>query len=265
MDSCKTKENNRKIKLASILERSYSPLKNSLRLSNQLKDINNILTDDESNYTADTNIYSQYSKLITDYSYGERIIKPLLVDKFINEYDGLAFEVVCNTSRIDLITFNQNLSIGFEIKSRFDSLGKLNKQIEDYQKIFNHLYVVLDENHYSKIINHVNDNVGLILFCKSKTKNPLETLRKPKLNEPEIIARLNFMTKLERVKFFNESCFNSIIQQFKKSDIDKVFHQILCHRYQEKSNFLISVRDRIQKIDYQYFFKNNIDPSIIYR
>lgn len=69
----------------------------------------------------------------------------------------------------DLVAVYNNFTIGFEIKSEKDSLLHLNKQILDYMKVFNMVYIVIAEKFYKKEeIKKLHPSVGIIVISSAK-------------------------------------------------------------------------------------------------
>jgi len=76
-------------------------------------------------------------------------------------------ELKIGSSKADLVMLNGVIRI-FEIKTELDGFSKLSKQISDYQKFADEVYVVTDEKYAQKIkIEYANTNVGIIVFNKN--------------------------------------------------------------------------------------------------
>ena len=55
-----------------------------------------------------------------------------------------------------------------------------------------------------------------------------------------------------------------ITKKHSSIEINQIFKKILKKRYSTRWEFLKSHHQDIYEIDYQWFFKNQIDPQIIY-
>ena len=76
-------------------------------------------------------------------------------------------ELKIGSSKADLVLFNGVIRI-FEIKTELDGLGKLSKQISDYQKFADEVYVVTDEKYAQKLkIEYANTSIGIIVLNKN--------------------------------------------------------------------------------------------------
>ncbi|WP_343684561.1 sce7726 family protein [Asticcacaulis sp.] len=97
----------------------------------------------------------------------ETSIKSLLLQKFraakrLNTKSIIASEWVLGRTgnRADLAIWNGKL-IGVEIKSKFDSLERLENQIQNYKKCFDEVVVVLAEKHLEHGISLIGEGVEL--------------------------------------------------------------------------------------------------------
>lgn len=81
--------------------------------------------------------------------------------KIINELG------VCQgTVKIDVAIINGSL-IGYEIKSEQDNLLRLPTQIENYNKVFDYLNIVINEKHLDQVIDLIPAYWGIIQIKKS--------------------------------------------------------------------------------------------------
>ncbi|VAW38521.1 hypothetical protein MNBD_DELTA02-1110 [hydrothermal vent metagenome] len=67
-------------------------------------------------------------------------------------------------ARIDIAVINSYLH-GYEIKSARDTLGRLSSQIESYNKIFDHITLVVSTSHLEKSLKQIPDWWGV---CEAK-------------------------------------------------------------------------------------------------
>lgn len=83
-------------------------------------------------------------------------------------------ELKIGTSKADLVLLNGSVRV-YEIKTELDSLGKLAKQVDDYQKFADKIYVVSDEKFIEKLkAEYLNSNIGIILL---DSDNKLVTIK----------------------------------------------------------------------------------------
>ncbi len=93
-------------------------------------------------------------------------IKAMLVDFIIKNYkEGIiASEVPVEEKQsiVDMMFIGDNELIGFEIKSDYDTITRLGRQIQNYYGAFNQLYIVCGKEFYKKI-GCQKMGVGLII------------------------------------------------------------------------------------------------------
>lgn len=74
-------------------------------------------------------------------------------------------ELNVSNSRLDLLLFVNGMIIGYEIKSCYDTHKNLNKQILDYNKICDYVYVISNhkcDNNKIGVLNYDNKTLKLI-------------------------------------------------------------------------------------------------------
>jgi len=206
-------------------------------------------------------------KTINDVIYnnykGEVTIKALLVQFFKNKNVTASFEIKVNSSRIDFLTINGETK-SYEIKSELDNLSKLVKQTEDYTKVFEYNYIVIDEKHYTKAKEILPDGYGIIILRNRK----LDTVREAKKNDMLCMEmQLNLFTQRELKMHFKNQTGNKIkiIKECTGKEINNELKSMLKKRYEINWSFLKNNLNNIFAIDYQYFFYHNIEPNIIYQ
>lgn len=72
--------------------------------------------------------------------------------------------------RADLIMINNQNLLGFEIKSELDTLKNLKAQIEDYKKIFDFIYIVIDKKFKNaKELKELPKQIGILIYNQEIT------------------------------------------------------------------------------------------------
>jgi hypothetical protein len=173
-----------------------------------------------------------------------------------------AFEIRVNNSRVDFLTINGDTK-SFEIKSELDNLQKLTKQISDYEKVFDYNYVVIDEKHYSKAVKLIPRRYGIFVLHG----NILTEDRPAELNSRlDPLMQLKLFTKKELSQTFKVPgvTIEELYGNYEVDEINDAFKKMLKNRYVKRWKFLVDNKKTIHAIDYQFFFKHNIQPSIIY-
>ncbi|MBS4028503.1 MAG: sce7726 family protein [Ignavibacteriales bacterium] len=241
------------------LARSYNILSSQVQLKNLLSSV--LLINDINKFTK-YELHNLFNEIIYKYYNGETTVKALLVKYFIRERVVAAFEIKSNKSRIDFLRINGS-TMSYEIKSELDTLLKLKKQVNDYQKLFDYNYVVIDEKHLTNAREIIPSQYGIISVCNGKLS---EILKAKKNIFICASSQLNLFTKKELEYFFEGmNCDkNKILKKYSPLKLNEIFRAMLKDRYEKKWGFLLEHRREILPIDYQFFFNNNILPSIIY-
>lgn len=187
----------------------------------------------------------------------EYIYKNNLTVDIIKNYalkDSLIInELKVGASKADLVLLNGTVRI-YEIKTELDDLSKLSKQLADYQKFADKVYVVTDEKYSKKLLNeYIHTSIGLIAF---DAKNKLNVLKDAKSNSSlfnfetifkilrkreylDLVA-INFgsIPEIPNTKIFKE-CY-SLLSQLDKSDFQKQVLNILKERRLQQPGLLKS-------------------------
>ena len=107
------------------------------------------------------------AKIRKHYAYSETLV--------VNEFR-------VGNSIVDLALFNGE-SRAYEIKTSYDSPRRLKGQMNDYKRVFDRCYIVVEQDEVQDWIGH-DDNMGIIAFCHGpRGKISLKEIRPAKLNE----------------------------------------------------------------------------------
>jgi hypothetical protein len=71
-------------------------------------------------------------------------------------------EMRVGQNRVDLVAVN-GTTTAYEVKSRFDSLARLNAQVSSYLSVFERVYVVCDPKKIERIAHVVDPTVGIMV------------------------------------------------------------------------------------------------------
>lgn len=252
----------------------YNPLKQTRELYSNL--INTF-----SEYSLDTsNIKIENTrKLLNDtilkYYPNEISIKSNFINKVLLKSNNhtTIFELNSGTSRVDLCKIN-GISIAYEIKTDLDNFNRLDKQLNDYLKLFEKVYVICSKKNIENIIKLIPNQCGIYSYYITKSGRYIFKKEKEAVFSPYIDSKsqLSLFTKTEFNKFFDnkdltdrEAIINNILVNYNYDFINKAFKENFKEKYKKNWNFLLSNYSNILEIDYQWFFKNNVDPNLIYK
>ena len=224
----------------------------------------------------ENNIHAIYNKIILTYYPNEICIKSNFIKQVLmsDKKQVTIFELPVGTSRADLCKINGK-SIAYEIKTDLDNLTRLTKQLTDYNAIFDEVYVICSETNLSKITELLPDTCGIYTYIQNRHgKYMFQLFRNPTENQKlNSLKQLNLLRKSELLSYFKietpllDRCkiIEYIAQNHTSDSINNAFKTILKHRFQKQWDFFKANYSSICEIDYQWFYKNQIEPSRIYK
>ncbi|MFA1819557.1 sce7726 family protein [Virgibacillus oceani] len=159
----------------------------------------------------------------------DKDIRKILLDEFIetpefikdpstiivNELD------VCSGSAImDIAVINGKIH-GFEIKSEFDTLERLQTQGKYYNKVFDTVTLVVSDKHIEKAIDLIPEWWGI--YSVVTNQDSIEVVRNPKLNESINVFSLSLMLwKPELICLLNEHGITKGLKSKTRRELSKI-------------------------------------------
>lgn len=236
--------------------------------------LHNILSEDEINSYIVSNPREIFNDLILKYYNNEIAIKSSFINKVLLKTNNhvTIFELNVGDSRADLCKINGS-SIAYEIKTDLDNFQRLDKQIYDYMQIFEKVYVICSANKVPQIKEHLIPECGI--YSYSISKNGIYRFKTERIahksDRLKSSKQLSILTKKDMISHFGEDAslaksemlihIESTVSMYR---INLIFKKCLKDKYQNRWTFLRDNHQNIFEIDYQWFYKNTIDPSIIY-
>lgn len=192
-------------------------------------------------------IKSLYKSLLKQYRC-EYVYKNNLMLDIIKEH-SLKTTLTLNefkigSSKADLVFLNGSVRI-YEIKTELDGLGKLSKQLNDYQKFADKVYVVTDEKLAEKIkVEYADTKIGIIVL---DTKNKFETIKEANVDYSlfefdtifKILRKQEYLDLVfDNYEFIpdvpNTKIFRTCYELLSKLDIVDFQKQVLCKLKERK-------------------------------
>jgi len=121
-----------------------------------------------------------------EYIYKNIIIQKLFWDKYDCDKATVLTEFRVGERKADCVILNGK-SICYEIKTEFDSLQRLDFQLEAYERLFNEVYVVCASKFTKKLLNDLEPHIGIIEFT---SKSTLRKVRKSSIRNFSIDKKL---------------------------------------------------------------------------
>lgn len=117
-----------------------------------------------------------------EYVYKNEIINQLLINKYGTRHTVAFNEFRVGDSIVDLAMMNGE-SKAFEVKTTLDSPKRLAKQMNDYKKVFDKSYIVVDAEECECYSNCVDDSTGIVSLSYVRGRIVLEEYRSAKRHE----------------------------------------------------------------------------------
>lgn len=136
-----------------------------------------------------------------EYVFKNAIAQKILIGRHSIKSSSLFTELRVESSKADVVIFNGTSHV-YEIKTDLDNFERLEKQIEDYKKVFEYVNVVSVESKIDEIKSLVDENIGIIILTDNYT---LKTIRRAKsglynLNKEAIFNLLRKNEYLQIIK-----------------------------------------------------------------
>lgn len=96
-----------------------------------------------------------------EYIYKSALVRKVLLGRHSLNTASLLNEFRAGDCKADLVVLNGTATV-YEIKSERDSLGRLARQVENYQKVFAKVYVIASDDHVDGVLGTVPKEVGVV-------------------------------------------------------------------------------------------------------
>ncbi len=152
-------------------------------------------------------IYSFMSKSYrNEYFYQNTLLNKLLLGRHSVNTTTALTQIPVGKSKADFILINGK-AVVYEIKSELDSFERLDTQLKDYYKAFNHVCVVTSESSFDSLYKLLSDTpVGICALTKRDTISKI--LKKDMVEDN---SRLNYQAIF---KILHKDEFESIVKQY---------------------------------------------------
>ena len=143
-----------------------------------------------------------------------------------------------------------------------------------FRSLFEEVYLICSIQSINRFINHIPNGCGIYAYYQDSSGRYFFK----KYRSAEISKQIDSKTQLSCLTInqlkinFKKALGNNksdlidqIILRYSPKTINSTFKNSIKDRYCKQWNFLSTYHDSILEIDYQWFFKNLIDPDIIYR
>lgn len=147
-----------------------------------------------------------FSSYRSEYFYRNTLFNKLLLGVHSVNTTTALMQIPISKAKADFILINGK-SVVYEIKTELDSLARLDTQIENYYKAFNHVCVVTSECHYEKVLERLADTpVGIYVLT------PNATLSATKRKEP--VECSDHLDHLTLFKVLHKTEYEYVIKKY---------------------------------------------------
>lgn len=109
-----------------------------------------------------------------EYFYKNTLANRILLGRHSLKTASMITEFRVGETKADVVILNGTSNI-YEIKTEFDNLVRLEKQISNYRRVFEHIYVVTCEGHQHKVLEVLGSDIGVLTIDH---RHNLKTFRK---------------------------------------------------------------------------------------
>lgn len=211
-----------------------------------------------------------YNYIIMKYGKNETVIKYNLIKQFILNPDDIGLmEFNVGNSRLDLGKINGN-SYAYEIKTELDNTKRLEKQIEDYEKVFEFIYVVCHYKHLEEVKNVIPKKVGIKVFTIENEKVEFKDIREAKINrsiKKEFLLNsisskeCDYIIKnyigINKVPIYRENKVKIIDKEIKKDRLLEIYKQVIKKRQYKRWYYIKDQFNVILPIEIQDIYSKN--------
>jgi|GEM_PF-3585309 len=163
--------------------------------------LNEIITHSNIKMDASTTYASIYNDLYeilvenyrNEYIYKNEFLLSLIKKNYKKEHIFLQ-EVAVDCNVVDLLVINGKTT-AYEIKTEYDSLQRLDSQLESYSKVFDNIFIITSENHLKKIeefLENKYNHVGILIFSKKNIISYKKATKNSCISIQSLRGLLNF-------------------------------------------------------------------------
>jgi hypothetical protein len=110
-----------------------------------------------------------------EYIYKNAIARKILLGVHSLNTASMLTEFRAGVCKADAIVLNGTSTV-YEIKSAYDGMDRLSRQIATYRQLFDHINVITSDSQLDKVAGFVDDDIGLMVLTDRYT---ISTLREP--------------------------------------------------------------------------------------
>lgn len=220
---------------------------------------------------------SLINELVLSYYPNETTIKANFIDRILLPQSPETisiFELPIGNSRVDMCKVNGH-SAAYEIKTDLDTFDRLEGQLRDYFDVFETVYVVTSDNRWRELPSYVPDECGIYTYRQDTVDGTYHfcARRRPtKSTDLDAEKQLRVLPKQILCEFFDingkqmskPDIVRACLAENSRERINRLFKAYLKQRYGNYWSRFRKLQPSIYGIDYEWFYRNGLDPSTVY-
>lgn len=183
----------------------------------------------------------QFAEVSAGLAYhNEAFIKSTFISEILTPNAHIVgYEFPIGDNRVDLCALDSR-SVAFEIKTAYDKLDRLNKQLSSYLRAFEYVYVVVEKGKLGDVFEIAPECVGIYSYSDSA--------RKLKFTLRRCARHSKFLDE-----DFQKDTFPSALAE--SDDVNNAFKNTIQKKYKKNWAFLKANMERLSMLDYQASFR----------
>ena len=206
----------------------------------------NTFKEDASYFNIEDNIKMIAEWLMINYYHNEAFVKSSFANHLKTKECTSFFELPVNDSRVDICSVDKH-SYAFEIKTKYDSLKRLTKQLNDYLSAFEYVYVICSTDKMDEVISIVPECVGVYIYDDSAVETSFSMIKEAKFS-----PFINPNTQISILRQSERSAISNFDSDSGK--INSYFKGCLIKRNKNKWDAFCKHPKNLNRLDYQYYF-----------
>lgn len=225
-----------------------------------------VFHEDSSLFFPNGDMHLVANDLMVGFYHNEAFIKSSFLKKELwTGHHVCIYEYPVNNSRADLVKIDK-VSCAYEIKTDYDNTNRLKRQLLDYSRAFEYIYVVCSQRNLSSVERIAGRWVGIYLY-EDRPSSVSFSLYRQAERSPNIDGRVQLRSlsdKHQKLYLAKSSCLSlteAVNNSDVSSDINEFFKAQLKKKYHDNWLYLKQNASRIRPIDYQWSYKFKVNPS----
>lgn len=210
-----------------------------------------------------------------EYVYKNLIATKILLGRHSLNTATMLTEFRVGTNKADCVILNGK-STCYEIKTDFDSLIRLNDQLDAYTQIFDEVYVVCSKKHLDCVLKSIDSSIGVLNLSEKSTFQEIRKAKNSTLKNKKLmiqsLRQSEYLELFEKIKGYklvvpNTQMFDLCLDAFNRFEDDTLlnafFIEILKKSRKNNKDFLLNMPTSLVNATISYKFNKSQISSLI--